>query len=179
MDRIDQPLSAALAARLDRLFRLYSTRLLSYTRTLTRDADAAQDVAAEAWTRAARSLPTFEGTDYAAYIWLRTIARNAAADYYTRYERPEDWTEEISSRVLPAAASAEDVALAEPPAPATEVAELLAALDALPEQDRSVVRLRMQGETWEAIGRSYGRTCGAACSRYQRVLSALRSAVAA
>ncbi|MFF8996189.1 RNA polymerase sigma factor [Streptomyces sp. NPDC014983] len=179
MDRIDVQSSGALADRLDRLFRLYSPRLLAYARTLTRDAEAAQDIAAEAWARAVRSLPGFEGTDYAAYIWLRTIARHAAADYYNAYERPEDWTEEVSSRALPAAASAEDVALAEPPAPAAESAELLAALDALPEQDRLLVRLRLEGETWESIGRSYGRTCGAACSRYQRILSALRLAVAA
>lgn len=183
MDRIEtQPLDAAATERLERLFRLYSTRLLAYARTQTRDADAAQDVAVETWTRAGRGLHRFDGTDEKAFAWLRVIAQHAAADYYNTYERPEDWTDAVSSRALPASASAEDVALADPAAPADVAPELAAALaaalDALPELDRQVVRLRMEGLTWEAIGQSYGRTCGAAYRRYHRVLENLRATLA-
>ncbi|MFD4570509.1 RNA polymerase sigma factor [Streptomyces sp. NPDC058467] len=176
MDRIEtKPLSAASAARLDRLFRLYGTRLLAYARTQTRDADAAQDVAAETWIRAGRGLHNLRNDDDGAFAWLRVIAQHAATSYYSGYERPEDWTDAVASRALPAAASAEDVALAEPSAPADVDPELVAALDALPEQDRTVVCLRSEGLTWEAVGQSYGRTCGTAYRRYHRVLQTLRA----
>ncbi|MFD7186291.1 RNA polymerase sigma factor [Streptomyces sp. NPDC059904] len=173
MDRIDaKPLDAE---RLDRLFRLYNARLVRYARTQTRDADAAQDVAAETWLKAGLSLHNLRAADDEAFGWLRTIAQHTASDYYSGYERPQDWTDAVTSRALPAADSAEDVALAEPSAPADHDVELAAALDALPERERLVVRLRMQGLTWEAIGQSYGRTCGTAHRRYSRALQILRA----
>jgi len=176
MDRIDvQPLSAASADRLDRLFRLYSSRVLAYAQTQTRDADAAQDVAAETWTRAGERLHLLQADDDNAFGWLRVIAQYAAVDHYNCYERPEDWTDALTSRDLPATASAEDVALADQDAPADVDPELVAAFDALPERDRTVVQLRMEGLSWEAIGQSYGRTCGAAHRRYHRVLQNLRA----
>lgn len=179
MDRIEtQPLSAASAERLDTLFRLYSTRILAYARTQTRDADAAQDVAAETWTRAGQRLHLLKADDDNALGWLRVIAQYAAVDHYSRYERPEDWTDAVVSRDLPAAASAEDVALADQDAPADVDPELVAAFNALPERDRAVVQLRMEGLTWEAIGQSYGRTCGAAHQRYHRVIQTLRATLA-
>ncbi|MER7659807.1 RNA polymerase sigma factor [Streptomyces albidoflavus] len=174
MDRIDvQPLTAASADRLDRLFRRYSARVLGYVRTQTRDNEAAQDVAAETWLRAGKRLHLLEAPDQAAFPWLRVIAQYAAIDHYRGYERPEDWTDAVASRALPAAASAEDAALPEPPAPATVDPELVAALAALPEQDRTVVRLRMEGMTYDEIGRTYGRSVGAAYWRYRRALRTL------
>lgn len=181
-DRIDaQPLNEALAERLDGLFRRYSGRLLGYARTQTRDAEAAQDVAVETWLRAGKRLHLLEAPDEGAFPWLRTIAQYAAVEYYRGYERPEDWTDAVSSRTLPAAASAEDVALTDSRIDSLSDSnpELTAALDALPELDREVIRLRIEeGLSWDGIGQSYGRTCGAAHQRYHRVIRDLRATLA-
>lgn len=110
------------AERLDRLFRRYHSRLLAFAATQTRDAATAEDIASETWLRAAVSLPQLRADDDSAYSWLRSITRRAAVDHYrlrSASETPRDWTDAETS--LPAARSAEDVALA--------VADLLAVLE--------------------------------------------------
>ncbi len=114
MDRIDvQPLTAASAERLDRLFRLYNTRLLGFAATRVRNNDvaAAEDIVSETWLRAAISLGQLQADDGHAYGWLRAIAFRAAVDYYRprrASEEPRDWTDAVASFPLPAAPAADD-----------------------------------------------------------------------
>jgi DNA-directed RNA polymerase specialized sigma24 family protein len=108
-------LTPAQADRLDRLFRLHHPAVLRVARAHTMRPADADDVAAETWARAARSLPLLRADDNGAGRWLARIARFAAADMYRpkrASERPMDWADSISSRTLPTAGSAEDDALA-------------------------------------------------------------------
>ncbi|MFE9341329.1 RNA polymerase sigma factor [Streptomyces sp. NPDC007063] len=160
--------------RLDRLYRLYGTRVLAFARTRTREAEAAQDVAMETWIKAGLGLHRLRAADAEAFGWLCTIVRHVAVDYYHRYETPRDWSEPVSSRALPADPSAEDVALEEESAPAdSPLLEPL--LATLPERDRTVVRLRLEGLTYGAIGSHVDRSEGAAYWRYHRAVRTLRA----
>ncbi|MFF5639778.1 RNA polymerase sigma factor [Streptomyces sp. NPDC012825] len=147
MDRIDvQPLTAASADRLDRLFRLYNTRLLGFAATRTRDAAAAEDVTSETWLRAALALGQLKADDAHAYGWLRSIAVRAAIDYYRprrANERPEDWTDAMASRALPTAPPADTDALV---------------YEGLTECQAAVWRLKAQGLSDRRIARRLGRS---------------------
>ncbi|MEU2358850.1 sigma-70 family RNA polymerase sigma factor [Streptomyces misionensis] len=165
------------AARLDRLFRLYSGKVTALARQLADRAVDADDIAANAWLVAARWIDTLQADDEQAMGWLVTITRHAVRDFYKprrTQEVPRDWADAVSAFALPVAPAAEDVALADA---APELPEYLAALvDRLPESQRIVVRLRADGLTWPAIDSRLGtQTWG----RWQRALASLRMAVAA
>lgn len=179
MDRIDpQPLSAASAERLDKLFRLYNRRVVALARTLANHADDADDIAADTWLVAARWIETLQADDDQAMGWLATLTRHAVRDFYKprrNREQPRDWSDTVSSFALPAAPAAEDVALAEP---MPELPEHLAALvDSLPENYRTVVLLRCEGVPHSAINDHIGRRA-ASSSRLVTALRTLRPALA-
>ncbi len=178
-DRIEtQQLSEASAARLDRLFRLYNTRVVALARTLANNADDADDIAASTWVVAARWIGTLTADDDNAMGWLATLTRHAVRDYYKprrNHEQPRDWSDTVASFALPAAPAAEDVALAEP---TPELPEHLAALvDSLPEKYATVVRLRCEGVPHSAINEFINRR-GASSSRLVTALSILRPEMA-
>ncbi|MEU4235560.1 sigma-70 family RNA polymerase sigma factor [Nonomuraea sp. NPDC026600] len=106
-------MSEPQAERVTRLFELYSARVLGLARSRTTSPQIAQDVAGETWLRVVRSIDRLRASDDAAWSWLATITRYAAADYYRPFrshERPTDWAED--GHRLPAAPSAEAEAVA-------------------------------------------------------------------
>lgn len=169
MDRIDvQPLSAASADRLDRLFRLYNQRLLGFaaTRVRNRDVATAEDIVSETWLRAAVSLPQLQADDDHAYGWLRAIAVRAAVDHYRprrASEEPRDWTDAMASRPLPTAAPA-DVDLY--------------ALAELTVPEARVVKLAAQGLSQSAIGARLGRHKGTVSRQLYSGARRLRTSMA-
>ncbi|MDK1477011.1 sigma factor [Streptomyces sp. 549] len=174
-DRIDtQPLDAATADRLDRLFRLYNRRVVALARTLANHADDADDIASDTWFVAARWVNTLQADDDQAMGWLATLTRHAVRDFYKPRRNRElayDWSDTLSSFALPTTPAAEDVALAEP---MPELPPHLATLvDRLPEQYRTVVRLRCEGVPHSAINDYIGRRA-ASSSRFHTALRTLR-----
>ena len=127
--------------RLDGLYRRYADKVARVAQARTRDLYAAQDVAAEAWARAAAYIPTLRADDDHAGAWLAAITRRAASDFYrpkggpfrdrSSTEEPTDW--EATPDMLPTAPAAEDEALAM----TTVRAALLAALTTHPPTTRT------------------------------------------
>ncbi|MFE0654458.1 RNA polymerase sigma factor [Streptomyces sp. NPDC059534] len=165
MDRNEvQPLSPAAAARLDRLFRLYNTRLLAFAGTQTRDHATAEDVVSETWLRAARSLDRLQAEDAKAYGWLRSIAFRAAVDVYrpkSSTETVTDFGDVVAIRLLPAA----------PPADA----DVLALADLTPAQ-ATAVKLAAQGMSQNRIARRMGKAQQVVCKNIHAGARRLRLA---
>jgi RNA polymerase sigma-70 factor (ECF subfamily) len=67
------------------LWRSLQPQLLRYLRILVGDAN--EDVASEAWTRVARDLAQFEGTELGFRSWVFTIARHRGIDWRRRETR--------------------------------------------------------------------------------------------
>lgn len=115
MDRNDlQPLSEASADRLDRLFRLYSRRVLAYATTRAKRPEDAHDIAGDAWVLACRYITGLRADDDHAMSWLASVVRTAARNHYRPKrvsEQPKDWSDALVLRKLPAAPSADVDAL--------------------------------------------------------------------
>ncbi|MGR3939426.1 RNA polymerase sigma factor [Streptomyces sp. BRA346] len=146
MDRIDvQPLSAASAERLDRLFRLYSGRVLAFALTQAKRPEDAHDIAGETWCRVVADIHQLRADDAHAFGWLRTITFRAAVHHYRpkrASEQPKDWSDAVAVRELPAA----------PPADVD-----LYALAELTATQAAAVKLAAQGVSQRAIARRLGR----------------------
>lgn len=131
-DRIDvQPLSAASAERLDRLFRLYSRQVLAYAVTRAKRPEDAHDIAGATWVKACRSITRLRADDAHAMPWLASAVRTVAIDFYRpkrASEQPQDWTDVLSSFALPTVPPADDslYALAELTAPQAVAVKLAA-----------------------------------------------------
>lgn len=163
-NRIDAlPLSAEAAERLDRLFRLYNSRLVAFAATRTRDYATAEDVVSETWLRAAVSLPQLQAADDRAYGWLRAIAFRAAIDHYRpkrSAEKPTDFTDAVAVRDLPAA----------PPADAEALC-----LAGLSPSQCTALQLAAQGLTQRAIASRMHRSPGAVYTHLHRGARRLRA----
>ncbi|MFF7258651.1 RNA polymerase sigma factor [Streptomyces microflavus] len=169
MDRIDaQPLSPASAARLDRLFRLYSSRVLAYATTRAKRPEDAHDIAGETWAKACRSISSLRADDDHAMPWLASAVRTVAIDFYRpkrATERPEDWSDAVASFSLPAAP------------PADESADVLA-LAELTVPEARVLKLAAQGLSQSAIGARLGRHKGTVSRQLYSGARRLRASLA-
>jgi len=165
--------------RLDRLFRLYNSRVVGLARLHANTVDEADDIAADVWLVAARWIHTLQADDDAAMGWLATLTRHAVRDYYKprrNRELPRDWSDKAAAFPLPASPSAEEVALADDSEPELP-AYLSTVVDALPDRCQVVVRLRAEGFSHPAIDARIG--CRrASSSRWQVALQTLRPALA-
>lgn len=144
----DSRLSADASERLDRLFRLYSGRVLTYAATRARRPQDAEDISGDTWVRAVRSIHQLRCDDSKALKWLFGMVRHASIDYYRpkrSTEAPMDWADSISVQKLPAS----------PPADAD-----LYALAELTTPEARVFKLAAQGLSQSAIGARLGRHKG-------------------
>lgn len=164
-DRIDlQPLPPALAERLDRLFRLYSSQVLAYAATRAKRPEDADDIAGVAWMKACTTIHRLQGPDSEAAPWLMCITRRAAVDFYTpkrAAEQPRDWTDAVASRPIPAS-------------PAVDTVTDVFALADLSASQCTAIKLAAQGLTHRAIASRMGRSAGAVYSHLQRGARKLR-----
>ncbi|MFJ2774916.1 sigma-70 family RNA polymerase sigma factor [Streptomyces sp. NPDC087300] len=169
MDRIERrPLSAASADRLDRLFRLYSERVLAYASTRAKRPADADDIAGETWAKACRTVANLRTDDDHAMPWLAGIVRHAAIDYYRprrASEQPRDWTDALASRPLP------------PAPPADESADVLT-LAELTVSEVRVLKLAAQGLSQSAIGARLGRHKGTVSRQLYSGARRLRASLA-
>jgi RNA polymerase sigma factor (sigma-70 family) len=149
MDRTDvRPLSAASADRLDRLFRLYSGRVLALAVNRAKRPEDADDIAGETWLKVCRVISTLRNDDERAMPWLASAVRTVAIDFYRpkrASEEPRDWADAVASRPLPAAQAADTAADVE-------------ALDLLTLNQAAVFKLKAQGLSDRRIAVRLGRS---------------------
>lgn len=153
----------------------YETRILRLVRGMVGE-HAAEDVAQDAFLKAWRKLPEFDGRSRF-YTWVFRIASNTAMDWRKRerYRRHAD---------LPVGADGEDALPEERPGPRTgaERRELAAAIDravdALPEHYHTIVVLReVEGLSYEEIAETLAISKGTVESRLFRARERLRDAL--
>jgi RNA polymerase sigma-70 factor (ECF subfamily) len=143
VSREDFPAALAAAKRGDEaafaaVFRANQPILLRYLSVLGAGAHT-EDLAAETWVAALRSLRRFEGDDKAFRGWLLTIARARWVDWLRfQSRRPETAYDE-----LPESRAPDDVHAAVEQAMTTEAA--LALIGSLPADQAEIVSLRVIG----------------------------------
>lgn len=149
-------------------------QLYSYLRFHVQSPDLAEDLTAETFLRAIRSLDRFDRTAGSPQAWLFRIAQNTLRDHQRQARR---------RKVLPIAAMHD--LRSEAPSPEErvlweeEVAGLLAAMEELPPNDRRVIGLCYGSELSMAeAGEVLGLSASATRTRLWRALGRLRKVLA-
>jgi RNA polymerase sigma-70 factor (ECF subfamily) len=158
----------------EELVRMHQQSALRVAYFVSGDADAAEDVAQEAFVKAYRALPRFR-EESAFRPWLLRIVRNEALNDRRRRGRQE----RLSLRL-----SADPVSGGTAQSPETTVVTqqnqeaVLAAVERLPERGRQVVALRyLIGLSEEETATTLGVPVGTVKSRTSRALRALERAL--
>lgn len=129
----------------ERAFRRIHPQLVRYLHRLTGDLDAAEDAAQEAFVRL-----THETLDEAEVRpWLFTVATNLVRDRARKADRHRRLEVHVPR---PLSAVSPDVAAER----SERVARVRAALDALPERDRTMLLMREEGFHYQEIARAVG-----------------------
>jgi len=142
------------------LFRLHHPAVFRVARARLPHA-AAQDAAAETFTRAWVALPRYRRTGAPFIAWLYGITRNVVADMARRGARTE-------SQAQP------DLPASDPWSSRDDHIDLLAALADLPEDQRRVIELKyLVGLTNVEVAAALGKKPGAVNAQQWRALRAL------
>ena len=162
------------------LVRRHQRRVYGLAKLIVGDAQLAEDVAQEAFTRAWRHAASFDPRKASVTTWLLTITRNLAIDS-RRVRRPEPH----DPGTLGYLADLADLATGSVPGPqeraetSLDVVRLTAALAALPEeQRRAIVLAALGGRTAKEVGDLEGIPLGTAKTRIRTALQRLRSELA-
>ena len=171
-DRFDQTLVAAQAGgdwAWRELYRGSAPTLARYLRA--RGVPDVDDVVGETFVRVVRHLDGFVGDEAAFRTWLYTIARHLVVDDVRRRDRrPSDATPDEKLHALAPVGNAEDEAMA-----SIGIASVRAALDALTEDQRDVILLRVLADLSLAeVSQVLGRREGAVKMLQSRGLATLR-----
>jgi RNA polymerase sigma-70 factor (ECF subfamily) len=189
-ERLLGRLRAGESAAFDELVRAEGPKLLAVCRRLLANEDDAQDAVQDAFLSAFKALGGFEGGSKLS-TWMHRIAINAALmKRRARRRRPELSIEELLPRFL------DDGHHAEPPVPWSRSSlrgdpgaeagreiereetrrQVLACIDRLPENYRSVLLLRdIEELDTEETARALGMTANAVKVRLHRAHQALRT----
>jgi RNA polymerase sigma-70 factor (ECF subfamily) len=156
------------AAFLD-IFQRYRDPVHRYCHRRLGDREAAEDATQTIFMRAFANLKSCRDPD-GLRSWLFTIAHNVVVDAWrsSRPVQPLDWAGHVEDR----AASPEDQAIA-----STEQLYITALLVKLPDSQREVVELRLQGFTDKEIAGILGKSHEAIRAAQHRALIQLRSLV--
>ena len=171
-DRFDQTLAAAQAGgdwAWRELYRGSAPTLARYLRA--RGVPDVDDVVGETFVRVVRHLDGFVGDEAAFRTWLYTIARHLVVDgVRQRDRRPSEATPDETLHALAPIGNAEDEAMA-----SIGIANVRAALDALTEDQRDVILLRVLADLSIAeVARVLGRREGAVKMLQSRGLATIR-----
>lgn len=155
----------------ERLFQRLHPPLFRYLHRLTGDPDAAADAAQEAFVRLSRqSLPEEEVRP-----WLFTVATNLVRDRARKAERHRRLQGHVPP---PSGSAAPDVSLER----SERIAMVRAALDRLPERDRTMLLMREEGFKYDEIARavdvapgSVGTLLARAAKRFEKSYIAIRA----
>jgi RNA polymerase sigma-70 factor (ECF subfamily) len=128
------------------LYLLYADNVFGYVLAIVRDEHDAEDITSEVFSRLPRALTRYRAGAVPFAAWLLRVARNAALDHLR------------AQRSVPRAEIHAATDATEPPG-SERLADLRAALEALPADQRQVMLLRLvagmsPGEVAELLGRS-------------------------
>jgi len=147
------------------LYQRYVAPVYNYCYLRLGSREAAEDAASETFLRALAGLPDFQGGTVAA--WLFRIAHNIIVDLY-RKRRPQQPLTEADDLPDPAP-SAEHTLLER-----DELARVQAAINRLPDDQRSVLELQFAGWSGKQIAAVLGRSHGAVRMLHLRAVERLR-----
>lgn len=149
-----------------RLFEEHHDALFRYLVRLSGDTDLAHDAVQEAFTRLMLRPPRDENPR----AWLFTVATNIVRAAANRSSRHRELLEANSMRApLPAAQPAPDEQVLR----RDEARRVRAALDALPERERTILLMREEGFTHREIAEAVGTTTGSIGTMLARALDRL------
>jgi RNA polymerase sigma-70 factor (ECF subfamily) len=148
------------------IFQRYRDPIFRYCHRCLGNREAAEDATQTTFMRAFANLKSCKDRDRF-HSWLFTIAHNVIVDTHraSRPSSPIDWADEIAD----SAASPVDLAIA-----ATELLHITGLLGQLPDLQREVVELRLQGLTDKEIASVLGKTHQAIRAAQYRALIQLR-----
>jgi RNA polymerase sigma factor (sigma-70 family) len=153
--------------------RRFQTRVFGLAMSITRDRQAAEEVAQDAFVRAWRYAASFDPRRGSAAAWLLSITRNAAIDYVRMRERRIDQPDldPIEDMVeLPGDAGV--------PSPHENLAEIAAAVRSLPVEQREVLFAAAYcGFTTREISEAWDIPLGTVKTRLRLAMQKLRDAV--
>lgn len=156
------------AAEFERLYRDSYEMVFGLVMFRMCDEEAARDVVAEAFLRAARSFDQFDSKKAKFSTWVCSIARNCSIDYFRRQKNHAS-VDDISESVL-----AIDANVSEHVANADLARRLLAVLD---DEDREIVFMKFcEGWSNAEIAREMDMNPSTVATRVQRALDKMRSA---
>ena len=161
----------------DAIFALYRRRLLAYVRVLVHDRGLAEDIVQDTFVRLAKHIPDIKPSRGIA-AWVFRVAKNRAIDVlrHRKFETPtEDGVLEKSVEAgrIGAAISPPNALIGE-----ERRAEVVAALDCLPEAEKNVLVLRYYGDlTFREISGVVERPLGTVLWQAHRGISRLRKVI--
>jgi RNA polymerase sigma-70 factor, ECF subfamily len=152
----------------DEIYRALSGPVYSYLTTQVRRREDAEDLTGQVFLEAMRGVRTFTGDSAAFRGWLFRIAHNRAVDLARRLaRRPEAALDEAEA--IPDSLATEDRALR-----GVAYAQVWTAVNALPEQQRRVITLRLgAGLTAREIADALGKRLGTVKALQHRALVTL------
>jgi RNA polymerase sigma-70 factor (ECF subfamily) len=154
------------------LYRTFASPLLSYLATRVRRRDDAEDLVAQTFLEAMRDIRRFNGDASGFRAWLFRIAHHRAIDLARqRDRRPEEGLEAAEHEADPVAADEEAIGR-------VERARLWKAVEALPDEQRRVLVLRLgSGLSSAEIAAVVGKRPGAVKALQHRALANLAKAL--
>lgn len=157
----------------DRLYRGLAPRVRGYL--VSQGAHDPDDLLGEVWLQVARNIGTFSGDEANFRSWVFMVAHNRVIDdRRARGRRPVDVVDpEASDDWAGATGSAEEAAME-----GIETEEVLRVLATLPDDQRSVVAMRVLGDlTVDQVAQAIGKTPGAVKALQRRALRKMRKKV--
>jgi RNA polymerase sigma-70 factor, ECF subfamily len=137
------------------LYSHYFGQIYRFVYSRLRDQDAAEDVTSEVFFKALRAIGRYKPSGHPFSAWLYQISVNAIADHY-RAKRPATSLDDAIGVADPAQAVADRVAQSD------EASRVWAAIDSLPEQQRTAMTLKLGEDLKLAdIGVVMGKSEGA------------------
>jgi RNA polymerase sigma-70 factor (ECF subfamily) len=160
-------------AALELLARRWHRRLLAWGYRLTGEAEAAPEVAQEAWVAVVRSLGRL--SDPATFpAWIHRIVRRKAADWVRRRQRRRRLDARVEAEGEPPPVA--PPALAETQAQEADLARLRQGLAALPAEQRTLLSLfYLEGMGVRQVSRALEIPTGTVKSRLFRARQALKA----
>lgn len=156
------------AAAFGILYERYMDRVYRYIAYRTSNTAVAEDLTAEVFLNAWKSIERYEDRGYAFSTWLLRIAHNEVTDYYRTHHRDTS----LPDMDIPGSSAPEPEQFAELQ---VEHMALLRAVKQLPDEWRQIILLRfVEGVPFEDIAMIIGKTSGACRVIQHRALSRLR-----
>jgi RNA polymerase sigma-70 factor (ECF subfamily) len=152
------------------LYEQYSVPIYRYCFRQTRDADAAADLTAQVFVQALEKIDQYRPHQGATFrSWLFAIARNGVRDRWRRH-RPGPNVDRALHLLIEPGPGPEETAVHR-----SEMAQLLDVLETLPERQRDIVEMRLEGLSMREIASVLRTTENAVKTAQTRAFRQLRS----